>query len=178
MAPPLPGLSPGYRSVFTSKRVSTQWKKLQLLDTWRKILRSLSLISSIAFPLAIQSVRGWVLSLCKQCQDNIWARNTKPCTSSQNNSRIYLLKRYEDGSNNCDLCLLQMNEEFQAFSEAASSASELVTLLENPQDHTPPRTSFMPKNFAHLGRQMTKNSTERWTCGRELSIKSISPMVT
>ena len=106
MAPPL-HLSPGYRSVFTSKRVLMQWRKSQLLDTSR---RSLFLISSIAFPLAIQSVRGWVLSLCKQFQDSISGRNTKPCTSSQYNGRISLLKRYEDTSNNCGLCLLQMNE--------------------------------------------------------------------
>ena len=72
---------------------------------WGEHLSPPFLISSIAFPPAILNIRGWVSSSCRPFQGIIFGRGAKSYTSSQNNSRISLLKHYKDGLNNYGLCL-------------------------------------------------------------------------
>ena len=63
---------------------------------WR-IPRSLFLISSIAF-LAIQGVRGWVLSLCRRLQDNTpgeWGKGLYKLTEQQQDIFVETLRWFE-----------------------------------------------------------------------------------
>ena len=92
----------GYHSVSTQKMVSTQWRKLPLPDMLRRTPQSpvphiLDCVSAghPEYPrmglIVMQAVPGHHLR--------------ERGTSSQNNSRISLLKHYKDGLNNYGLCL-------------------------------------------------------------------------